>query len=418
MDEIIDAEIVTPGGAGDAAHDVVVTDLACATNPATPAKKAAIVIEPRVGIRIREGTREDVAFIDRMQKAHSRELGFLPLMAIEGKIKLGQVLIAEVDSRQRAEDRKDEDSGHGAGSASSSSLSTALCPLPSSPIGYLIAADRYCRRDEIGYVTQINVLPEYRRHLVAAKLLQAQFDRSAYGCRLYGCWCAQDLKANEFWEAMGFTAIAFRTGSRTKGKDATGKSAPRIHLFWQKRIRPSDTTTPWWYPAKTEGGEMREDRLVFPIPAGVHWRHVLPIVLPETANAAIDGTTPPVLPSPASGAGTKRGTDKPKSRKEPAKPTAGLWFGGAPKATEDDRAARAEARAVARAEAKAAAAKVDPRLAALSRELRDRWAETAEFLLSSPGKYNLCRAIDRPVRRAVQSIDAAAAMRPALPAAA
>ena len=417
MNEIIDGEIVTDA-------DAVDTDLAPATAAATPAS----VIEPRVGIRIREGTLADVAFIDRMQKAQSRELGFLPLMAIEGKVKLNQVLIAESDvgatPASPAEGRSTV-----AGDA-------GVAPT-GMPVGYLIAADRYCRRDEIGYVTQINVLPEYRRHLVAAKLLSAQFDRSAYGCRLYGCWCAQDLKANEFWEAMGFTAIAFRTGSRTKGRDASGKAMPRVHLFWQKRIRPNDTTTPWWYPAKTEGGEMREDRLVFPIPAGVQWQDVLPIVLPETANAAMNaavnkkalgatvyGTPQAVLATDPTALSTRPShpeKKKPKTSKEPAQPAAGLWFGGSRASTEstdDDRASRAEARAIAKAAAKAAAARVDPRLITLSRELRDRWTETAEFLLSSPGKYNLCRTVERPLRRSALAAESSPTALPALPAAA
>src|SRR5207244_769959 len=81
--------------------------------------------------------------------------------------------------------------------------------------------------------------------------------------------------------------IAFRTGSRTKGKSAAGKKAPRIHIFWQKRIRAGDATTPWWYPSQTGGGEMREDRLVFPIPPGVSWRDVLPVVVTESAKSNV-----------------------------------------------------------------------------------------------------------------------------------
>ena len=142
-------------------------------------------VVPRVPVAVRVGTAGDVPFIDRLQKAQSREVGFLPTKALEGKVRLGQVLVAEAGGRAA---------------------------------GYLIAADRYQKRDEVGYVTQVNVVPEHRRSLVAGAMLQAQFDRSAYGCRLYCCWCAQDLKANEFWEAMGFAAIAFRTGIADEGE--------------------------------------------------------------------------------------------------------------------------------------------------------------------------------------------------------
>ncbi len=171
-------------------------------------------------------------------------------------------------------------------------------PTPQTPIivGYLIAADRYFKRDEVGYITQMNVLPEYRRTLVAGQLLQAQFDRSAYGCKLYSCWCAQDLSANLFWESMGFVPIAFRNGAdgKVKGKGKNKKREPRVHIFWQKRIRPGDDGdvtkggTPWWYPSTTAGGQMRADRLVFPIMpdplnpgAGVRWQDVRPMEMQD-----------------------------------------------------------------------------------------------------------------------------------------
>ena len=174
---------------------------------------AATAIVPRgkwgevgQGFHIREATEADLPWIDLMQKRHGRQLGFLPMMALKGKLAKGEVLVAE--------GRRSEEVGRRQNSESDSEL----CLRPTSsllqPLGYLIAADWYFKRDEVGYVTQLCVAPHARRSLVGAALLQAQFDRSAYGCRLYSCWCAQDLAANEFWEAMGFVPIAYRTGSR------------------------------------------------------------------------------------------------------------------------------------------------------------------------------------------------------------
>ena len=40
------------------------------------------------------------------------------------------------------------------------------------------------------------------------------------------------------------------------------------------------TTTPYWFPAQTNSGSIREDRLVLPIPPGTHWSDEMPIVLP------------------------------------------------------------------------------------------------------------------------------------------
>src|ERR1051326_8634541 len=115
------------------------------------------------------------------------------------------------------------------------------------------------------------------------------FDRAAYGCRLFCCWCAQDLEANRFWEALGFVPLAFRAGSRGRGKNG----AARVHIFWQKRIREGDVTTPWWFPSQTTSGSIREDRLVFPIPPGTHWSDAKPIVLP-----GIDDGEQKQLPAP------------------------------------------------------------------------------------------------------------------------
>ena len=114
--------------------------------------------------------------------------------------------------------------------------------------------------------------------MIGATLLKAVFDRAAYGCKLFCCWCAQDIAANRFWQAMGFVPLAFRTGSEKKG---------RVHIFWQKRIRAGDRETPWWFPSQTGGGSIREDRLVLPIPPGSHWSDAKPLVLPQSAESKV-----------------------------------------------------------------------------------------------------------------------------------
>ncbi|MGI9014187.1 MAG: GNAT family N-acetyltransferase [Phycisphaerales bacterium] len=193
-----------------------------------------------VSIRVAEIDR-DYEFIDSLQKMHTHMVGWMPHMQLRNYIEKGYVLVAEDGQRQ---------------------------------VGYCIARDQYFKRDDVGIVYQLNVSPMVQRHFVGAALLQAVFDRAAYGCRLFCCWCAQDIQANYFWEAMGFVPLAFRTGSRLK---------QRIHIFWQKRIREGDegpNATPWWYPYMTQNGAVREDRLVFPIPPETHWRDAKPVILP------------------------------------------------------------------------------------------------------------------------------------------
>lgn len=88
---------------------------------------------------------------------------------------------------------------------------------------------------------------------------------------MFSCWCAQDIQANWFWESLEFIPLAFRAGSRSK---------QRIHIFWQRRIRDNDDSTPYWFPAQTSAGAIGEDRIVLPIPPDTHRRDAKPMVLP------------------------------------------------------------------------------------------------------------------------------------------
>src|SRR4051794_3836910 len=55
---------------------------------------AAIVPIPRSPISIRQGTMEDLAFIDSLQKKHGNMVGWMPTKQLEGKIGAGNVLVA------------------------------------------------------------------------------------------------------------------------------------------------------------------------------------------------------------------------------------------------------------------------------------------------------------------------------------
>jgi hypothetical protein len=189
------------------------------------------------------------------------------------------------------------------------------------------------------------------------------FERAAYGCRLFCCWCAQDIEANYFWESLGFIPLAFRSGSRGKR---------RIHIFWQRRIREGDTTTPYWFPAQTSAGSIREDRLVLPIPPGTHWRDVMPIVLPGENRA---------LPEEKKRSGE---TPKPRRKALPKASLGKLCF--APPVVAKEKPKKAPRPKV----------KNDPKHVAAARELRDRWLEKVNeepSLLLPQGKYAVGREL-------------------------
>jgi hypothetical protein len=338
----------------------------------------------RVAITVRVATLADVPFIDGLQKKQARQVGFFPTKAIEGKIAAGQVIVAEA-----GEDRVTRWQGD---KVKEVSPCHPVTPSPghTSPLGYLIGQDQYFKRDDVGVIYQINVLAEYRRSLVAATLLKAQFERSAWGCKLYCCWCAQDIEANRFWESMGFVPLAFRAGSEKKG---------RTHIFWQKRIRQGDDATPWWFPSKTSGGAIGEDRIVLPIPPGVGWRDVMPRMLPQEGDDRRDAEDAEKKGKHGRAA---RSTGKAVvSSKPPVR--AVVQFGPPgmepmPMVTKTNEAASdALAKTAKREKPKRARRKCDPKIVAAARELRDRWLDAVNAgqanVPLAVGKYEVCRPI-------------------------
>ncbi|MCI0363371.1 MAG: GNAT family N-acetyltransferase [Phycisphaerales bacterium] len=310
----------------------------------------AIVLPPPRGgtIAIREAELKDVPFIDQLQRKHARMVGWFPTKQIEGNIAKKRILIAE-------------ESG--------------------SAVGYCISNDRYHKHDDCGIVYQLNVTPGKQRGLIGASLIKAVFDRAAYGCKLFCCWCAQDLQANHFWESLGFVPLAFRTGSRIAGS----KKTPRIHIFWQRRIRENDSETAYWFPSETSGGAVKENRLVLPIPPGTHWSDAKPAVLPGMENVN-------VLPPGASDPTVKKArAPKAKVVKPPSRPKGGLWFAPAKGSPEAKAAERAE-------KPKREKFKNDPKMVEAARELRDRSIEqiNAGLLLppSANGKYDVSRQLE------------------------
>ncbi len=354
---------------------------------------------PSVNITIRPGVMSDIPFLDSLQKLHTKQVGWMPTKQFEGKIALGHVLIAEEIEPQR----------HGGTEARSNFESASVSPcLRGKSVGYVIGNDQYFKRDDVGIIYQMNVMPGRQRSFVGATLLKAMFDRAAYGCKLFCCWCAQDIAANRFWEAMGFVPLAYRAGGRTSGKGkamsdeqgpssrrsslSTHHSTARVHIFWQKRIRSGDVTTPWWFPSQTTGGSIREDRIVLPIPPGTHWSDAKPLLLPsEAASAEVK-----VLSAESKTKPTKTKTTQHSApRTQHCLSAGGLRFApptpGKSETVKPNREPKPKTHRVK--------VKNDPRLVAAARELRDRWLEQVnggQYQLTGEGKYDVARALPEP----------------------
>ena len=332
---------------------------------------AVVLPSPRGGeisIRLATLAGGDVKFIDELQRKHARMVGWFPTKQIEGNIAKGKVLIAE--------------EGQIAGG-----MPPAMCQR----VGYVIASDKYLKREELGICYQLNVVPSKHRGLIGASLIKEVFNRAAYGCKLFCCWCAQDLQANYFWESLGFVPLAFRTGSRSSSGGAGSKKTPRIHIFWQRRIREGDTETPYWFPSETSGGAVKENRLVLPIPPGTSWQDAKPAILPGMENVNV------LPPGEQDMAARKPREKKPKAAAQPKRVSCGLWF-APPKPAPGSPEAKA---AKAAAKPKREKFRNDPKLVEAARELRDRYIEQinsggAGMLLppSANGKYDVSRQLE------------------------
>lgn len=324
----------------------------------------AIPPTPRVTLTTRLAVAGDLGFIDQLQKMHSHMVGWSPTKQLQSNIESGNIIIAEDAARNS--------------------------------IGYCLSKDQYMKRDDVGIVYQLNVLPLKQRHLVGASMVKAAFDRAAYGCKLFCCWCAQDIQANYFWESIGFVPLAFRTGSRAK---------QRIHIFWQRRVREDDDSTPYWFPSQTQNGAVAEDRIVLPIPPGTHWLDAKPIVLPGLPAPLPD--LPKALPG---GAPVRPRPEQPRMTKAQVAAVArsrskhlmGATVGKAAVITKAgvkyvDRADAPEELTPPKPKRQSKPRqKNDPKFVAAARELRDRYLEQVNgdrLLPGAHGKYDVSRQL-------------------------
>lgn len=368
-------------------------------------------IVPRVdGLSIRPAHQDDFAWIDALQKSESNKIAFLPEKAIRNRIKQGNLLVAEQAPGRQAPGRNVAEG------------------LDHVPVGYCMAVDRYMHQDHVGQFIQLNIAPGSRRSLVGAALVQATFEKSAYGVKLFGLWCRQDLKANDFWASLGFVPIAFRTAGQSTldqlkrqakkaGRDGTeGDLFGGVHIYWQRPIRGADYAKlregnfrGWWIPFETRGGLMGKSRVVLPIPPEVDWRDLRPIdftklpgaearaaatkqIAAEVAEQTADAAAAVKAKQQEARAAKKAARDAAAAGKvvkgmAAPKAVGGVGFGLPPDvqaqrdAERKAEAAAAEkqrlkaARAAVKKAAKAARKTSDPELLRYVREMRDRWLE-------------------------------------------
>jgi hypothetical protein len=213
---------------------------------------SAIVPISRDPITVRPAVASDLAFIDALQKKHSKQLGFMSTKTLQGKIELGHVLVAET--------RRTEDSGLRTESDSLSPQSSAL-----SPLGYAIGTDRYHKHDDIGVIYQLNA----RQAPVAHRCDAGQGDVRSRGVRVSAVLllvCAGHRGESVLGiDRVRSPGVPRRIARQTAGAHLLAEAHSRRrhdHALVVSRRRP---------PAA-----IGEGRLVLPIPPGTHWSDAKP----------------------------------------------------------------------------------------------------------------------------------------------
>jgi hypothetical protein len=165
-------------------------------------------------------------------------------------------------------------------------------------------------------------------------------------------------------------------------------------------------TTRWWFPAKTDQGAMREDRLVLPIPPGLHWSDPMPVLKSDTPEAPREPRARARTPEIGEKGGPAPATKEPRAAIQFGVPSA------EPAAPVEPAPTPATVPAVKPAKPERLKTPIDPQMVAKARELRDRYLEQVNerLLLAPSGKYDVSRALQPAAR------DSESAM-PCLPAA-
>jgi hypothetical protein len=104
----------------------------------------------------------------------------------------------------------------------------------------------------------MNVVPGKQRGLIGATLVKAMFERRRTGAAVLLL-----VRAGHRGESvLGIAGV--RAAGVSRG--VAGRRS-RVHIFWQRRIRAGDTTTPYWFPRRRQRRDPRGSAGL-PDPAG------------------------------------------------------------------------------------------------------------------------------------------------------
>lgn len=164
----------------------------------------------------------DLKFLDHLQRRFSHQIGYLPLSALESRVKRGCIFIGFENGQ---------------------------------PIGFVHGVSPYLKRKDLAIIYQAAIDYDVRRRAIGTLIVQSWHAAVAPHASQVVLWCGQDIEANLFWKALGFEALAWRPGSVIKG---------RIHVYWSLGHGR-------FVPEGTRDGLLQAKRPVYLFPPGADW---------------------------------------------------------------------------------------------------------------------------------------------------
>ena len=129
---------------------------------------------------------DPLAYVTDLARRHYEEIGFLPSPRLAEYHASGQLWIANENAE---------------------------------PCGFLVWGNGW----PVLRVYQVCIQYDAQRRLHGAQLIGRLINKAeAEGYDRISCWVADDIPANDFWQAMGFVKMAEREGGKKRGRKHNG----------------------------------------------------------------------------------------------------------------------------------------------------------------------------------------------------
>ena len=154
-----------------------------------------------------EDPKQDLKFILSEGKKGTNEIGFLPTEALERYIEKGWI---------------------------------NLCENNGDRIGFSVLQ----WSASTGRILQLWLIADARRAAAGLALLAvAKHKAAALFTQRLSCWCAEDLEANAFWQAVGFDATGTRKGGEARKRKQIKYEFDALPLLWPQRAEADSQET-------------------------------------------------------------------------------------------------------------------------------------------------------------------------------